>query len=135
LKVPRALWDEIVAHALADSNEVCGMVAGRDGVATRVLPVVNKAASPRHYEMDPLDQHRVHTEIEDAGEELLAIYHSHPPTSAYFSDTDLERAFLGEHLAWPGVLYIVVGLQPLGVKTFEIAEDRTVTEIELDVVQ
>jgi proteasome lid subunit RPN8/RPN11 len=134
LRIARALWDEIIAHALADPNEVCGMVAGRDGEATRVLPVVNKAASPRHYEMDPLDQHRVHTEIEDAGEELLAIYHSHPPAGAYFSETDLARAFLGEHLAWPGVLYIVVGLQPRGEKVFDIGPDRSVTEVEPEIV-
>ena len=35
LQIPRALYDELVAHALADENEVCGLVAGRDGVATR----------------------------------------------------------------------------------------------------
>jgi proteasome lid subunit RPN8/RPN11 len=136
LRIPRALYDEIVAHALADENEVCGLVAGRDGEATRVLPVRNAAPHPaRTYEMDPMDQHRAWSSIEDAGEDLLAIYHSHPPVGAYFSETDMKMAYTpdGEHLQWPGVLYIVVGLRPHEVKTFAIA-DHQATEVELQLV-
>ena len=117
------------------------MVAGRDGEATRVLPVRNVADRPEvTYMMDPMDQHRAWTAIEDAGEDLVAIYHSHPPVGAYFSETDLKLAYLedGETLAWPGVVYIVVGLQdsprgPRGVKAFEIDAQQAI-EIELEVV-
>lgn len=142
MRIPQALYDEIVAHALADENEVCGLVAGRDGLATRVLPVRNAHPQPaRAYRMDAAEQYRVTTEIEDAGEDLLAIYHSHPPVGAYFSPTDLDEAFMRneetgeEWLAWPGVLYIVVGLKPRGERTFAVAADRTVTEVELELVQ
>ncbi len=134
MRIPSALYDELVGHALADENEVCGMVAGRDGLATRVLPVRNAAAHPaRTYEMDPNDQHRVFTAIEDAGEDLLAIYHSHPPVGAYFSETDMKMAYTedGEHLLWPGTLYIVVGLRPHGVKTYAIADHQAI-EVELE---
>ena len=111
------------------------MVAGRDGEATRVIPVPNAAEHPqRTYEMDPEAQHRAWVDIEDAGEDLVAIYHSHPPVGAYFSETDMALAYMGDQLAWPGTLYIVVGLNPFGVKAFEIA-DRTATEVELEVVQ
>lgn len=134
MRISRALLQQIVDLAQADGNEVCGMVAGRDGEATRVLPVKNALASPRHYEMDGRDQFRVQNDIDEAGEEIVAIYHSHPPTSAYFSETDLDRAFWGDLLAWPGVVYIVVGLKPLGVKAFDVAPDRTVTEVELELV-
>ncbi len=136
MRIPQALYDELVGHALADDNEVCGMVAGLDGVATRVLPVRNAAERPeRTYAMDPVDQHRAWSSIEDAGEEMLAIYHSHPPVGAYFSETDMRMAYTedGEHELWPGVLYIVVGLRPFGVKTFSIA-DHVATEVTLDVV-
>ncbi len=88
MQVPQALYDEIVAHALADENEVCGLVAGRDGAATRVLPIRNAAEHPaRTYEMDGGEQLRAMTAIDDADEDLLAIYHSHPPVGAYFSET------------------------------------------------
>ena len=136
MRIPRALYDEIVAHALADEHEVCGLVAGRDGTATRALPVRNAAEHPaRTYEMDPMDQHRAFTDVEDTGEDLLAIYHSHPPVGAYFSETDMRMAYTedGEHPLWPGTLYIVVGLTPHGVKTFEIA-DHAAIEVELELV-
>jgi proteasome lid subunit RPN8/RPN11 len=99
-----------------------------------VIPVPNAHERPeRAYEMDPMAQHRAWTSIEDAGEEMLAIYHSHPPVGAYFSEADMRQAYLGDALAWPGTLYIVVGLNPFGVKTFDIA-DHTATEVELEVV-
>lgn len=136
MRIPQAVYDELVGHALADANEVCGLVAGTDGTATRVLPVRNAAPHPaRAYAMDPIEQHRAWSSIEDDGEELLAIYHSHPPVGAYFSDTDMKMAYTedGVHLQWPGVLYIVVGLKPFAVKAFEIA-GHTATEVELHVV-
>lgn len=141
MRIPRALYDELIAHAHSElPYECCGMVAGRDGAATRVLPVRNAARAERHYVMDPNDQHRAWTSIEDAGEDMLAIYHSHPPAGAYFSETDLRFAYMedGETLAWPGVVYVVVGLTdsdrgPKGVKAFAIA-DHAATEVPLDVV-
>ena len=84
--------------------------------------------------MDPNEQYRAQMAIEDAGEEMLAIYHSHPPVGAYFSETDMKQAYLGDAPAWPGTLYIVVGLNPFGVKTFEIA-DHTATEVQLEIVR
>ncbi|MEY2533276.1 MAG: hypothetical protein QOF29_1186, partial [bacterium] len=36
-------------------------------------------------------------------------------------------------LAWPGTLYIVVGLRPFGVKTFDIV-DHVAHEVELEIV-
>ena len=122
-------------------QEVCGLIAGRDGLATRVLPVANAASRPeRTYEMDPNEQHRAWTSIEDAGEDLLAIYHSHPPVGAYFSETDLAMAHLpdGRTPTWPGTVYIVIGLRdsdrgPKGVKAFDVADGRA-TETALEVV-
>jgi proteasome lid subunit RPN8/RPN11 len=135
VRISRALYDQIVAHAHADPNEVCGMVAGRDGEATRLLPVRNVHENPgRAYQMDPNEQFRAQESIDAAGEELLAIYHSHPPVGAYFSEEDMKQAYFGDQLAWPGTLYIVVGLSPFGVKTFAIA-DHTATEVELELVQ
>ncbi len=115
------------------------MIAGRDGLATRLLPVVNVQPDPeRSYKMDPNDQHRALTDIEDAGEELIGMYHSHPPEGAYFSPTDLKEAYWGDSPAWPGITYLVVGLRdtrrgPRGVKAFTVA-DHEATEVPLDVV-
>jgi proteasome lid subunit RPN8/RPN11 len=139
VRIPRALYDELIAHALEDApNECCGLVAGRDGEATAVHRVRNAEASPLRYRMDPEEQHRVWTSIEDGGEDLVAIYHSHTRAGAYFSETDVNLAYMGDTLAWPGVLYIVVGLRqsdrgPQGVKAFDVAE-HVAREVPLDVV-
>lgn len=140
MQIPRALLDELIALADASPRaEICGMIAGRDGVATRLRPVINVQPDPeRAYEMDPNDQHRALEEIEDADEQLIGMYHSHPPEGAYFSATDLRQAYWGDVPAWPGITYLVVGLKdtrrgPRGVKAFTIA-DREATEVPLELV-
>ena len=105
MRLPRALADELVAHAREDMpNECCGLVAGRDGTAVRVMRAVNTEASPFMYVMDPREQMRMMEEVEDAGEDLLAIYHSHTRSAAYPSRTDVDLAF------FPDPLYVIVSL-------------------------
>jgi proteasome lid subunit RPN8/RPN11 len=80
------------------------MVAARDGRAVRVYPAANAAASPLRYEIDGAEQYRIQMEIEDAGLELGAIYHSHTRTDPYPSQTDINLAF------YPDAVYLIVGL-------------------------
>ena len=106
MKIAQALIDEMVAHAREDlPNECCGMVGGRDGEAETVIRVANSAASPLRYEMDPQEQYDALKAIEDAGGELLAIYHSHTKSAAYPSQTDVNQA-----VAWPDQVYLIVSL-------------------------
>lgn len=102
-----------MAHAREEApNECCGMVAARNGRAARVYRARNEAASALRYVVDPRDLHRIVTEIEDSDLDLGAIYHSHTRTAPYPSQTDVNLAFLGDsdHEAWPGTLYVIVGL-------------------------
>jgi proteasome lid subunit RPN8/RPN11 len=114
LVFPDALRQELVAHAReGDPDEVCGMLAGRDGRVERVFRVRNTAdevtaargvfrdratgvasAGRRavHYYMDPKDQLRVYNEIDDLGLELIGYYHSHTHTAAQPSPTDVRLA-------------------------------------------
>jgi [CysO sulfur-carrier protein]-S-L-cysteine hydrolase len=106
MRISQDLVDEMVAHAREDlPNECCGMVAGRDGEATDVIPVENAAASPLRYEMDSKAQYEAWKSIEDDGKELLAIYHSHTKSAAYPSQTDVNQA-----VAWPDQVYVIVSL-------------------------
>jgi [CysO sulfur-carrier protein]-S-L-cysteine hydrolase len=104
-----ALLDELLEHASADApNECCGVVAvapGDPAVATEVHRARNTAASPLRFEVDPLELLRISDAIEDAGQELGAIYHSHTRTAPYPSQTDVNFA-----ANWPGVEWIIVGL-------------------------
>jgi [CysO sulfur-carrier protein]-S-L-cysteine hydrolase len=131
MRIPRQLVDEMVAHAREDlPNECCGMVGGRDGEATEVIRVVNAAATPLRYEMDPQGQFNALKAIEDGGNELLAIYHSHTRSAAYPSQTDVNQA-----VAWPDQIYVIVSLADADapdVKAY-LLKDLKIADVELDV--
>ena len=85
--------DEIVAHARRDHpDEACGVVAGRDGAATRVIPMENAERSPTFYRFDAQEQLRVWRAMDDADEVPFVIYHSHTATEAAPSRTDISLA-------------------------------------------
>ena len=47
MKLSPGLAETIIVHAREEfPNECCGLVAGRDGVATRVLPAINTEGTP-----------------------------------------------------------------------------------------
>jgi [CysO sulfur-carrier protein]-S-L-cysteine hydrolase len=137
LRVDRATFEEMVAHALAEApGECCGLIAARDGVATRLYRTTNAHPNPRYaYSVDGRDLARALEQIEDAGWELGAIYHSHPHSEPIPSQTDINLAFVdGVGPLWPGSLYIIIGLardEP-DVRAFRIDSPQP-QEVELSV--
>jgi proteasome lid subunit RPN8/RPN11 len=131
VRIAHSLLDEIVAHAREDvPNECCGMVAGSNGAAARVYRARNAEESPFRYTIHPQDQFRITMEIEDRGEDIAAIYHSHTKSPAEPSQTDIN---LAEN--WPEPLYLICSLANADapqVRAFEI-RDRGVREVDLDV--
>jgi proteasome lid subunit RPN8/RPN11 len=131
MKISQDLIDEMVAHAREDlPNECCGMIGGRDGEATKVVRVENAAASPLRYEMDPQGQYNALKAIEDAGEDLVAIYHSHTRSAAYPSQTDVNEAVM-----WPEQAYVIVSLENAeapDVKAYWLKEMK-IADVDLDV--
>jgi proteasome lid subunit RPN8/RPN11 len=131
MKISQALIDELVAHAREDlPNECCGMIGGRDGAATSVVRVENAAASPLRYEMDPQGQFDALKRIEDGGDELIGIYHSHTRSAAYPSQTDVNEARM-----WPEQVYVIVSLEhedSPDVKAYDLA-DLKIADVDLDV--
>ena len=127
MKIPKDVYEELLAHAREDApNECCGLIGGRDGVAQTVYRARNAEASPLRYNLDPQDQFRIMTEMEEKGEELSGIYHSHTASPAYPSQTDINLA------AYPDALYLIVSLAEgeRDLRGFEIT-DGEVTEVEL----
>jgi proteasome lid subunit RPN8/RPN11 len=128
MRIAADLYEQMVAHAREEApNECCGMVATRDGQVVRVYPTTNVEASPFRFVIDGAEQLRVYNEIESAELDLGAIYHSHTRTEPRPSQTDINFS-----QAWPGVLWIIVGLagDDVEVRTWRI-DDGTVTEAEL----
>jgi proteasome lid subunit RPN8/RPN11 len=105
MRISQQLINEIISHALDDvPNECCGMVGGRDGVATTVYRAENAEASPLRYSIGAKEQFRLMREIEAAGEDLVGIYHSHTKSAAYPSQTDVNLA------GWPDAVYLIISL-------------------------
>jgi [CysO sulfur-carrier protein]-S-L-cysteine hydrolase len=127
MRIPRRIHDELLTHAREDTpNECCGLIGGKDGVAETVYRARNAEASPLRYNLDPQDQFRIMTKMEERGEELSAIYHSHTASPAYPSQTDINLA------AYPDALYLIVSLAEgeKDLRGFEIKEGE-VAEIDL----
>jgi [CysO sulfur-carrier protein]-S-L-cysteine hydrolase len=107
LTISGVLADELLAHARSEiPNEACGILSGSgaDGRATAYHPARNADASPYLYTVHPDDLVRIVLGIEDAGEDLVAIFHSHTHTPAEPSPTDRRQAM------YPDAIYLVATL-------------------------
>lgn len=129
MRITGALAEEIVAHAREDApNECCGLIGGRGGEATSVHRAANLFESPLRFEVaNPVPLLRA---IEDAGDDLAGIYHSHTKSEAYPSQTDVNLA-----RGWPDPLWFICSLadpaEPV-LRAFAI-RDGAVDEVELEV--
>jgi proteasome lid subunit RPN8/RPN11 len=123
--------DEMVAHAREEApNECCGIVAASEGRAVAVHRVANAARSPFRYVMEPMEQFRVQDEIEEAGLDLGAIYHSHTRSDPVPSQTDINLA----NPLFGDPLYVIVGVKAAepDVRAFRIV-DGQVSEATLEI--
>jgi [CysO sulfur-carrier protein]-S-L-cysteine hydrolase len=85
------------------------------------------------YRPDPRDLVRAFREMDERGEDLVAIYHSHPASPAMPSPTDrAESADDRGEPRYPGVVYVLVTLmaEEPEVRAFRIKDDA-VTELVL----
>ncbi|MGC4107015.1 MAG: M67 family metallopeptidase [Thermomicrobiales bacterium] len=128
LSVPDSIRVEIVAHARDHfPRECCGVIAGADGAISELFRLTNLEQNVSRYLMDEEEFFATYWAIENRGESLLAIYHSHPVTVAYPSKTDVEFAF------WPEAVYLICSLEhpdaPV-LRGFRIVDGR-ITEVDL----
>ena len=77
MRISRAQWDELVAHAREDApNECCGYLRASDGLVEEVFRAENPRKSPYGYELDHKSLFAAN-KLDDDGFEV-GIYHSHP---------------------------------------------------------
>ena len=131
IRVARAVYDEMVAHALEERPfECCGLLAGTGGEVARGYRAKNGAELfGVRYEIDSREYLRIDREIDDADLDLIGVYHSHPFTRAYPSGTDMGQAM-------EGLVYVIVSLidflRPV-VKAYTIANGK-VAEQPIEIV-
>jgi len=134
LTIPRALHDQIVAHARRDHpDEACGVLAGPAGSdrPERFIPMTNAERSPTFYRFDSTEQFAVWREMDDGDEEPVVIYHSHTATEAYPSRTDISYA------SEPNAHYVLVSTRDEDQAEFRSYRilDGEVTEEPVTVVE
>ncbi len=93
LELTADVAEALIDHARAElPNEACGLLSGPAGRPTTFHPARNALGSPSRYDLHPGDLVRLMFEIESAGDELLAIFHSHTRSPAVPSPTDVRSA-------------------------------------------
>jgi [CysO sulfur-carrier protein]-S-L-cysteine hydrolase len=98
------ILEQVIQHSRSTHpKEACGLLVGRSA-GDRFIPMNNISADPQRYEMDPAELIASLRGLRDTGEELIAIFHSHPYGPAEPSKTDIERAY------YPEAAHLIVSL-------------------------
>ncbi|CAN5569180.1 hypothetical protein BH10CHL1_BH10CHL1_44510 [soil metagenome] len=105
VRMPQAIYDEIIAHAREGKpEEICGILSGDHLHAKKLIRGRNIAQERiENYEIDPrtlLMQFNF-----DDPDEMMGIYHSHPVSVAYPSATDAWNA------NYPDSIYFICSLE------------------------
>lgn len=129
--LPITLVNKILTHAQhSPEAEVCGLISAKEGAPGAVYPIANVAETPdRLFAMEPAAQIEAMRQMRETGEELFAIYHSHPHAPAEPSARDLEEA------TYPQALYLIVSLDTKGVlemRGFRL-HDGEIEKVDLEV--
>ncbi len=98
----------IISHAREVSpHECCGLIGGLGNKAQTIYRTRNVAGEPLvAYEAAPEELFAAQRAMRQRGEELIAIYHSHPRSSdPQPSATDVRLAY------YPAAVYLIVGFR------------------------
>ena len=130
LKIPSSIFKQILSQAkLQAPIEACGILAGKNGTVEKCYEMINTDNSTDHFMMKTEEQFKVVKDIRSCGLNMLAIYHSHPVSSAKPSTEDIRLAIT------PDVGYVIVSLQNVGkpvIKAFLIKNGQpTETPVEI----
>ncbi len=126
LRLPAEIHERILAHCLAGlPDEACGLLAGdaATGSVVRCYPTRNVAASAKLYTVDPKEHLRADRDAEEAGLEIMGVFHSHTHTDPYPSPTDVAQA---PDPSWHYVLVSLRHAEP-SLRSYRIV-DGAITE-------
>jgi proteasome lid subunit RPN8/RPN11 len=131
IRIPKSIYQRMIEHAQKDAPlECCGILGGKEKTVERAFELQNMEGSSIRYLMSPQEQLRAFEEMEKESIEMVAIYHSHPHTIPFPSETDVRMAF------YPEVSSIIISLKeekkPM-VKAFQIEKDAIYLE-EIEVI-
>lgn len=102
ITMPHSIWDAMRSHVAGEMPlEACGLLSGSKDKVQNLYRIPNALQSPVRFRMNAQAQLAAFEAIEADGQDILAIYHSHPQGPAYPSATDLaEAAYDVVYLIW-----------------------------------
>ncbi|MBF0349185.1 MAG: M67 family metallopeptidase [Magnetococcales bacterium] len=107
--IPRPIVNRILTHAINTAPEECvGILSGTARQIKGWHPLPNTLRHERRFLADPSHQIQLMKDLRTRGEEIVAIYHSHPSAPAMPSPRDLAE------FHYPDALYLIVSLDTLG---------------------
>jgi len=111
IQIPRKIANQLLHLAqISPDLEVCGLIGSKQGLPCSCYPIKNTAGQPQQrFQLDPSQQIAAMAKMRDLGEELFAIYHSHPTSPAIPSVTDLNLA------SYPDAFYLIISLNTKGI--------------------
>lgn len=130
LTIRHDLYRQIIEYAqLGAPYEICGFIGGHNGQAETVVPVPNASQSPRdHFEFERQAMVSTIITLQRSGQDIIAIYHSHPESAAVPSVRDIQQA------TWPDAMYVIVGLpEQSDVRAWSLRDGRA-TPVEINVI-
>ena len=129
IKLSRKLTSELLHLAqISPDSEICGLISSKNNNPTRCYPIKNVAENPENrFLLDAVQQISAMKHMRENGEELFAIYHSHPTAPACPSQLDLNAATI------ENVFHFIISLNTKGIlelRAFHI-ENQNPTEIQI----
>ncbi|MBF0605807.1 MAG: M67 family metallopeptidase [Nitrospirae bacterium] len=107
--IPRPIVNRILTHAMQTAPQECvGLLSGSQRQIKGWHPMTNDLHHERRFLADPSQQIQIMKDLRHRGEEIVAIYHSHPGSAAQPSSRDLQESH------YPDALYLIVSLDTLG---------------------
>ena len=134
MRIARDLYDQLERHGREElPNESCGIVGTRGGEPLNFYPARNLFESPMRFEVHPDDLYAIYMKLEGAGEEMGALFHTHPKTEAAPSQTDVNMNLKIAEV-WGPMTWLIGSLAggEFVLRGFEI-DSGAGQEIELDV--
>jgi len=132
IEITKELKEQLLQHAWKElPYEACGVISGSAGKGPlQFYPARNELKSSTRYQIEPHDLYRIIMDITEQGLEIWGIFHSHPVSPAYPSETDLKQSY------YPDAYYLIASFadakKPV-LRAFRIV-DKQVEEVEVLII-
>ena len=129
IRIPEAILAVIRKLAEEDPHiETCGYLAGNGEEVKDIFPMTNMDQSPEHFAFVPEEQFSVLDKAEEAGLDLIGVYHSHPASPARMSAEDIRLAYD------TSVFYLIYSLLTKELKAFRVDGEKGVSEVQTEIM-